>query len=86
MEKNLETIEGDGFLFHLLHFMWLKDPMMGVGLQENKSNKTLFKQRNICPIQILEKENALKQEEEKQTNEKITLNNTPPDEQKKKCC
>lgn len=32
MEKNLETIEGDGFLFHLLHFMWLKDPMMGVGL------------------------------------------------------
>lgn len=31
MDKNLDNIEGDGFLFHLMHFLWLKDPILGVG-------------------------------------------------------
>ena len=37
-------------------------------------------------IKILEKENALKQEEEKQTNDKLTLTNPSPTEKPKKCC
>lgn len=31
MDKNIDNIEGDGFLFHLFHLLWVKDPI-GLGL------------------------------------------------------
>ena len=39
----------------------------------------------IANFQILEKDNALKQEEEKQTADKLVLGNMPATE-KKRCC
>jgi len=32
MDKDIDNIEGDGFLFHLFHLLWIKDPVLGFGL------------------------------------------------------
>lgn len=29
--NNMNIIEGDGFIFNILHFLWAKDPCLGFG-------------------------------------------------------
>ena len=27
-----DSLEGDGFIFHLFNYIWMKDPVLGFGL------------------------------------------------------
>jgi len=29
----MNLIEGDGFIFNILHYLWAKDPCLGFGIQ-----------------------------------------------------
>ncbi len=31
MSDRMESLEGDGFIFNLFHFLWMKDPVLGFG-------------------------------------------------------
>jgi len=42
MDKNIDNIEGDGFLFHLFHLLWVKDPLLGFGMIKNKIPQTFI--------------------------------------------